>query len=200
MYLKILLISMFIFSVEAYEPFRFQPTEEMRDNIYSTVADGDYSYLIKLLDEGMNPNGDFWDDETILISYADIGSNPSEQEVKESLNVMQILLERGADPNHYSKSGANFPALVVSRLDQLELLHRYGADLNQKSRDGINKPLQWYYDRKPKLLNYLRENNVRPTCEAAEAAENRGKASEEYLVSWFEQYGMKYGECFQFGL
>ncbi|NXL66065.1 CDN2B inhibitor, partial [Chordeiles acutipennis] len=88
----------------------------------SAAARGDREEVRRLLDAGADPNG-----------TNSFGRTPLQVMMLGSPRVAELLLQRGADPNHPDPRTGCLPAHDAARtgfLETLEVLHRAGARLD----------------------------------------------------------------------
>lgn len=95
---------------------------------YRAVAEGDVRLLkLAMEDENFSINSQKWSGWTLLHRAAEIGRT----------DILQMLLDAGADPNIYSTWGWQTPlhmALGKGHLDAAVMLVEYGADQYKKNK------------------------------------------------------------------
>jgi ankyrin repeat protein len=104
--------------------------QTLPSKIFAAVRNMDIKEVRSLLDQGTNPNS-YDEDGDHLLMYSALFS---------SIDCMQLLLEKGSDPN--AKNNLNETALMwsIHDLAKMKLLIQHGADVNAKAKSG-NTPL-----------------------------------------------------------
>ncbi|XP_063996334.1 cyclin-dependent kinase 4 inhibitor B-like [Pogoniulus pusillus] len=105
------------------------PVVPVADELANAAARGDLQRLKELLDGATDPN--------TIDSY---GRTPIQVMMLGSPRVSELLLQRGADPNHPHPRTGCFPVDDVARsgfLETLATLHRAGARLNLSDGSGL---------------------------------------------------------------
>lgn len=97
--------------------------------IRMALDEDDLERMVQLLDEGANINALKGAYKTTVLMEASVRGN---------LEVMKLLIERGADINLTDKDGwtALMGATVQGHLESVSLLLKQGAEVNTRNQDG----------------------------------------------------------------
>jgi ankyrin repeat protein len=121
--------------------------------IFAAVRNNDIKQIRSSLEQGINPNSYDDDSDYVLMNAA----------LYSSVDVMQLLLEKGSDPNARNKFGETALMWAVHDIAKVKLLIQHGADVNAKAKSG-NTPLliasigQGKYD----IIKVLLDNGADP--------------------------------------
>ena len=103
-----------------------QRTDDSYDKVYSAIRANDLRQMKTLLDGGVRPDAEGPEGITPLMVAAEAGS----------LDAMKMLIDRKADVNTRSASGATALMWSVTDPKKVRLLLDHGADVNVASRSG----------------------------------------------------------------
>jgi uncharacterized protein len=95
-------------------------------SLFTAVKNNDIQELKSLLGQGADPNSYDDDSDHVLMQAA----------LYASVNCMQLLLEKGSDPNAVNKVGETALMWCVDDPGKIKLLLRHGADINAKAKSG----------------------------------------------------------------
>lgn len=99
-------------------------------SLHSVVAKGDYETASKMVAQGIDIEAKDPGTGASVLHYAVMRGNPE---------VLQLLLERGADVNSRTKTGTTplHTAVLYNRYEVAEKLLEKGADINAQSTSGV---------------------------------------------------------------
>jgi hypothetical protein len=111
---------------------KYKQQYSLDDRLFNYVFDGNDRNIIKLLDQGADPNYSKNDYTVLYIAV-----------LEARLNIISILLQHGADINKTSKNGET-PIYLAARNgydEVVQLLLTNNADIERQTFDGVS-PLQ----------------------------------------------------------
>ncbi|HET9824044.1 MAG TPA: ankyrin repeat domain-containing protein, partial [Chitinophagaceae bacterium] len=105
-------------------------TPQSSNPLFRAVKNDDIKEVRRLLDVGADANSFDEDSDHLLMNAA----------LYSSVDIMQLLIERGSKVNATNKLGETALMWAANDPDKIKLLLKYGADINVKAKSG-NSPL-----------------------------------------------------------
>ena len=107
-----------------------KPVKAQQSPLLTAVKNNNLKEVKSLLDKGADPNAFDDDSDNVLINAA----------LYASLDCMELLLQKKADPNLKNKLGQTPLMFCTNEADKMKMLVHYGADINARSNSN-NTPL-----------------------------------------------------------